>query len=165
MYYMMFATVIRWFVWQFEKALQTHTGRCVYLPYWDSERDSEWEQEADFFHEDTFGRWGATSNRCVNEGIASVRDTPFQWSYGLDGDSEGCVERRFLEGFAFAGEAEILSMISNLDAYSDGFRQDFEVGPHMLVHGIIGGHMSTNWSPADPIFWLHHSNVDRIWSM
>ena len=25
--------------------------------------------------------------------------------------------------------------------------------------------MGTNWSPADPLFYLHHANVDRIWTM
>ena len=24
--------------------------------------------------------------------------------------------------------------------------------------------MATAISPADPMFWLHHSNVDRIWA-
>ena len=35
----------------------------------------------------------------------------------------------------------------------------------LYVHGVISGHMSTNWSPADPLFYLHHSNVDRLWTM
>lgn len=42
----------------------------------------------------------------------------------------------------------------------------FEGGPHGAVHGFIGrtecpmGSMS---SALDPIFWIHHANVDRIW--
>jgi tyrosinase len=34
---------------------------------------------------------------------------------------------------------------------------------HNPVHDIIGGWMTTMESPVDPIFWLHHSNVDRLW--
>jgi hypothetical protein len=35
--------------------------------------------------------------------------------------------------------------------------------PHNIVHGTIGGNMGTYLSPLDPIFWLHHCNVDRLW--
>jgi tyrosinase len=35
--------------------------------------------------------------------------------------------------------------------------------PHNGVHGRIGGNMGTYMSPLDPIFWLHHCNIDRIW--
>ena len=35
--------------------------------------------------------------------------------------------------------------------------------PHNVVHGTIGGNMATFLSPLDPIFWLHHCNVDRLW--
>ena len=39
---------------------------------------------------------------------------------------------------------------------------------HNLVHGVVGGrgHMSdTSTSAFDPIFWLHHANVDRLFAM
>ncbi len=39
----------------------------------------------------------------------------------------------------------------------------FEAIPHNNVHKFIGGLMANNESPTDPIFWLHHGNVDRIW--
>lgn len=35
--------------------------------------------------------------------------------------------------------------------------------PHNPVHNIIGGFMPTLQSPQDPIFWLHHANIDRLW--
>jgi tyrosinase len=31
------------------------------------------------------------------------------------------------------------------------------------VHNIIGGWMADMSSPTDPIFYLHHGNVDRLW--
>ena len=37
--------------------------------------------------------------------------------------------------------------------------------PHNNVHGTIGGDMSDYWSPRDPIFWLHHANIDRLWAL
>lgn len=39
-----------------------------------------------------------------------------------------------------------------------------EGGPHNLVHMTIHGDMATMLSPLDPIFWLHHANIDRIWA-
>lgn len=35
---------------------------------------------------------------------------------------------------------------------------------HVIVGGNIGGHMGNFLSPLDPIFWLHHCNVDRLWA-
>jgi tyrosinase len=35
--------------------------------------------------------------------------------------------------------------------------------PHNQVHNIIGGFMPTMQSPQDPIFWVHHGNIDRLW--
>jgi tyrosinase len=37
--------------------------------------------------------------------------------------------------------------------------------PHNNVHGLIGGNMGAYMSPLDPIFWLHHANIDRLWAM
>ena len=37
-------------------------------------------------------------------------------------------------------------------------------GPHGLVHGRTGGQMgSVPYAGFDPIFYLHHCNVDRLW--
>jgi tyrosinase len=36
-------------------------------------------------------------------------------------------------------------------------------GIHGLPHLWVGGTMAEYVSPADPIFWLHHSNIDRLW--
>lgn len=47
------------------------------------------------------------------------------------------------------------------------FRSMLEGGPHGAVHFMTGGgngHMSDGLSPLDPVFWLHHCNVDRIWA-
>ena len=35
---------------------------------------------------------------------------------------------------------------------------------HNRVHVWIGGDMGSSTSPNDPAFFLHHANVDRIWS-
>ncbi|MBC7533830.1 MAG: tyrosinase family protein [Oligoflexus sp.] len=40
-----------------------------------------------------------------------------------------------------------------------------EAGPHNNVHATILGDMGDMTSPLDPIFWLHHCNIDRLWSV
>jgi tyrosinase len=37
--------------------------------------------------------------------------------------------------------------------------------PHNRVHVYVDGDMATFLSPKDPIFWLHHCNVDRLWAL
>ena len=35
---------------------------------------------------------------------------------------------------------------------------------HNYVHEAVGGTMGGASSPADPLFFLHHANIDRLWS-
>jgi hypothetical protein len=42
---------------------------------------------------------------------------------------------------------------------------DFESQPHDVVHVALGGLMGDpNTAAEDPIFWLHHANIDRMWN-
>ena len=55
------------------------------------------------------------------------------------------------------------------DVFSKGFRNALEGwtnGPqlHNKVHAWVGGSMELNTSPNDPIFFLNHCNVDRLWA-
>ena len=43
------------------------------------------------------------------------------------------------------------------------FQTKLERGAHADVHVAVGGTMNSASSPADPIFFLHHANIDRIW--
>lgn len=47
---------------------------------------------------------------------------------------------------------------------TNAFEALLEDAPHNPVHDIIGGDMTTMQSPIDPIFWLHHANIDRLWA-
>ena len=37
--------------------------------------------------------------------------------------------------------------------------------PHNMVHNNIGGWMPSALSPRDPIFFMHHCNIDRLWAL
>jgi tyrosinase len=43
---------------------------------------------------------------------------------------------------------------------------EFQTGMHDQVHVWVGGPMGViPTAPADPLFWMHHANIDRIWSL
>ncbi|MCX7513946.1 tyrosinase family protein [Frateuria sp. STR12] len=47
----------------------------------------------------------------------------------------------------------------------DAFEPTLETAPHNPVHNLIGGAMSNiTFSPADPLFYVHHANIDRLWA-
>ena len=50
--------------------------------------------------------------------------------------------------------------------YSGPLREgllDSVEGLHNQIHGLVGGHMaSVPFAAFDPIFWLHHTNLDRL---
>jgi tyrosinase len=63
----------------------------------------------------------------------------------------------------------------NADRRAEGF---IEQVPHDVVHGAIGGSRNNSQNPLhwglmsnpataalDPIFWLHHANIDRLWTV
>jgi len=51
---------------------------------------------------------------------------------------------------------------------------DLEMNPHNFVHGMVGGESNSNnqnglmgvpaTAALDPIFYLHHANIDRMWA-
>lgn len=46
------------------------------------------------------------------------------------------------------------------------FTTQLEMGPHNSVHGWVNGTMSfLTTAPADPLFWMHHAMIDRLWSI
>jgi hypothetical protein len=50
--------------------------------------------------------------------------------------------------------------------HSDGPGEGpLETGPHDNVHGAVGGFMGAFMSPVDPIFYMHHANIDRLWAL
>ena len=63
----------------------------------------------------------------------------------------------------FVFETDVDAIKANTNFYS--FTRELEVGPHNDGHNFVGGIMGNSmFSPRDPIFWLHHANIDRIWN-
>jgi tyrosinase len=46
----------------------------------------------------------------------------------------------------------------------NAFEPLLETRPHNAIHNLIGGQMGgLTSSPTDPIFYVHHANIDRLW--
>ena len=62
--------------------------------------------------------------------------------------------------------------LSGFRAKLEGFRWDMQKVPaerlpsqmHNRIHRYIGGTMVPPTSPYDPVFWLHHCYVDKLWA-
>ena len=68
----------------------------------------------------------------------------------------------------FTGAAQFGGGVTPVRQFSNDTGQ-LEQTPHNVVHDSVGG--GSGWmsdpdqAAADPIFWLHHSNIDRLWSI
>ncbi|HYE46092.1 MAG TPA: tyrosinase family protein [Caulobacter sp.] len=66
----------------------------------------------------------------------------------------------FTGGLIFDGFGGPETGFSNFGRANGSVEND----PHNIVHSIIGGLMGNPRTAAfDPIFWLHHANIDRLW--
>lgn len=48
-----------------------------------------------------------------------------------------------------------------------GFNETLDFGLHGSIHVLVGNTLNMGtipWSANDPIFWLHHCNIDRLWA-
>ena len=116
---------------------------------------SDWERVDDsfdtIFQSDTFGRINRGSGGgggCVEDGLAS-RDAG--WGRPVDGS---CVRREFDPDIDVTREVEVLSRITQARNFEELWLA-MEGSPHAGVHNHVGGSMRRNFSPDDPIFWLH----------
>jgi tyrosinase len=54
----------------------------------------------------------------------------------------------------------------NHDSSGSNVVGKLERGPHGAMHMAVGGYMgSFNTAGLDPLFWLHHCNIDRLWTV
>jgi hypothetical protein len=64
--------------------------------------------------------------------------------------------------------ANALMQIDFGTSSSFGFSRSLEGVPHGPVHVLVGGNGWMSFVPLaarDPIFWLHHGNIDRLWNL
>jgi tyrosinase len=176
----------RFMLRQLELNLQRVLGDATFgLPYWDWAADGE-KPPSDQLNSRLWAPDG------IGGGGTPITTGPFVFDSNddssfrvrIDTDSNGNLEQtnRGLERTlgedintlpTKAATAAVL-LVTPYDAApwtasSSGFRNQAEgwapdpPGLHNLVHVWVGGDMSPASSPNDPVFFLNHCNVDRIW--
>lgn len=66
-------------------------------------------------------------------------------------------------GGELPGPGPVVAALEVTTGFLD-FSQALEKGPYNAVHQWVGGTFATPFAPADPLFWLHHAFVDRLWA-
>lgn len=162
----------RQFLLEFERALQ-EVDKTVSLPYWDWTTSGS---DSTLWAEDFMGPDGTAEDNW------GVRSGPFgqaggAWPLTVRSDSAGYL-RRNLGGtgqrLPTAREVDSVLRVAVYDtppwnsASRDSFRNQVEgfrgSNLHNRVHTWVNGTMAGAGSPNDPVFWLHHCNIDRLWS-
>eukprot|EP00754_Rhynchopus_humris_P043504 Rhum_TRINITY_DN3317_c0_g1::Rhum_TRINITY_DN3317_c0_g1_i1::g.10347::m.10347/K00505/TYR; tyrosinase len=149
----------RAFLLEFENKLRALGGEfaCVTIPYWDADRDSGNELLTHPLRKDTWGsHLGVDGGACLTEGICA-----FGWGPALDGT---CLKRGYSAWATFADQATVAALVTSYPDYH-GFRAYGEGTPHSVPHSFIGHNMVTHRSPEEPLFFMHHANIDRFFAL
>jgi tyrosinase len=168
-------------LYHFESELRS-IDSSVALSYWDW---TDHESTSAVFSQELLGSNGRESD-------GQVMDGPFayasgQWTVVVKDDQTNpdYLQRRFgADATALALPNKQRNPIMALSVYDEApwydserrstqqrahvdelFRFRLEYDLHNLVHRYIGGDMALASSPNEPVFWLHHCNLDRLWSI
>ncbi|MEU9787439.1 tyrosinase family protein [Streptomyces phaeochromogenes] len=161
----------RRFLLEFERALQS-VDASVALPYWDWSADRT--TRAALWGPDFLGGTGRSVDGRVTDGPFAA--STGNWPISVRVDTRTYLRRSLGgSGRQLPTPAEVESVLAMptydmapWNSASDGFRNHLEgwrgVNLHNRVHVWVGGQMGTGVSPNDPVFWLHHAYVDKLWA-
>ncbi|KAF9871307.1 hypothetical protein CkaCkLH20_11228 [Colletotrichum karsti] len=171
----------RYFIHIYETALREECGYTGPMTYWDWTLDSEDMSKSPVFSNDTtrgFGgnglNGGLTSPSRPNPLVMCVTDGAFgnfTVSYYDTTPRPHCLNRGFNDGVGgnngkFQGHMyspdKVLDIIEGFGNFSE-FATKLENEPHGAIHQALGGDMIPSTSPNDPLFFLHHVQIDRLW--
>jgi len=127
------------FLRNLERDMQLVMGKEIALPYWDWTRGDSRNLDS--------GRWKTFFGGRNNTG-----GNFDHWTY----------TRR---STAFGSLPELNNIVAEI--HTDTFLEfrAIEVGSHVPGHTWTGGTMAGGSSPLDPLFYLHHCNLDRLWAI
>ncbi|KAI0483823.1 Di-copper centre-containing protein [Xylaria cf. heliscus] len=151
----------RYYVTLHQTLIETVCGYTGPLPYWNEPLDVGALDEATIFNPVTgFGGDGSGSSRCITDG--PFMNTTLRIQENLS-TSEYCISRGLNDrSFNSAVQTNVdkcLNMANFVDAWNC-----IESNPHSAGHGGVSGTMvNVKLSPGDPIFWLHHGYIDKLW--
>lgn len=142
----------RVYLYYFEQIARKVSGKATFaVPYWDY----------------TKGAAGLVPPRQLPQGFRTA-------TYKSPGDTQSRPNPLFAVRRAAINNGNPLtqSVVSFASVSTETDFTLFSVGlennPHNSLHGAVGKENSllmgaTVWAAQDPIFWLHHANMDRLW--
>jgi tyrosinase len=140
----------RMYVACFEDIIRFASGKdCFTLPYWDYTNKNEHSLPQEFLKKGD-PVWGSLYRENRWQSVNGGGDVT--QSEGGGGDLN-------LDCMKSPGYSVINGVA--------GFCRNLDNAPHGALHGDVGndrGMGQVPWAANDPIFWLHHCNVDRIWA-
>ncbi|KAI1427740.1 Di-copper centre-containing protein [Xylaria sp. FL1777] len=151
----------RYYVTLHETLISTLCGYTGPLPYWNEPLNVGALDQASIFDPTVgFGGDGVGSSRCITDGPFVNTTLRIQEDLSTD---EYCISRGLNDrSFNSAAQSNVntcLAMANFVDAWNC-----IEAKPHSAGHGGINGVMvNVKLSPGDPIFYLHHGYIDKLW--
>ncbi|KAI0190321.1 Di-copper centre-containing protein [Astrocystis sublimbata] len=151
----------RYFLAIHQRLLKSVCGYAGPIPYWNEPLDVGAVDKSLIFDPIVgFGGQGHNHSICIDDG--PFLRTILRFHEDLT-SSEYCISRNFDDKFfAFCSQPSVdLCLLSG--NFVDAWKR-IEFGPHAGGHGGVGGVMENLMlSPGDPVFWLHHTFIDKIW--
>lgn len=146
-----------------ENALRDECNYEGYQPYWEETVDMDDFTSSVVF--DPVTGFGGQGGECIEDGPfvnLTIHLTYNFTSLEFYAD-ERCVHRAFNEtAFLLGKQANIDECFASDDATVA--LACYFVNPHIAAHGGVGGLMNNvAGSIGDPLFFLHHTNLDRLW--
>jgi len=138
----------RAYLWCFERIIRQASGDDQFtLPYWDWDSAGR-RSLPPAFRDGNSTLFDSSRNDSINNG------DPLP---ALDIDPRGALASATFLGSSFNPGFGGVPL-------PRGTKGRLENPPHDAVHVLISGNMGDPSSAAlDPIFWLHHANIDRLW--
>ncbi|KKY34132.1 putative tyrosinase central domain containing protein [Diaporthe ampelina] len=165
----------RWFVHVYETALRDECGYSGYQPYWDWPKYQHAPQDSPIFNGDPYSLGGngqyIPHNGTVITPPDGVSGGDIQLPAGVGGGYvvTGPFANLTINLGPFGGTFDLLEKptITDYRLLSEGVPYTVEIGPHggghYVINGDPGGDLFT--SPGDPAFWVHHGQMDRLWTL
>ncbi|KAH0441491.1 amino acid transporter [Colletotrichum camelliae] len=146
-----------------EVYLQTECGYEGGQPYWNELEDAEagfLNQSTVFDAETGFGSFKNGENGCVADGpFVNLTMHLNQTSNNAD----FCLTRDLDQDSFYQANSTYVNECMAIDTYVDSWNC-WGTAPHLAGHMGVGGTMlDVVSSPGDPLFFLHHTNLDRLW--
>jgi tyrosinase len=144
----------RLYVMQFEQIIRVLTGRQDFtLPYWDYTTTGSYPIPEEF------------QSKSRNDPTLSAL---FMSSRNKDGGSFRSADINAGEPLNkyYRGRRNFLVLPNLREPVYSNFCRQLDVTLHNYIHKYVGDTTNMGNVPTaagDPIFWLHHSNIDRMW--